>query len=138
MGRARAETAARDAIKAAGKQFAEPRDAFKGDEVAITYKMGMESPKPLVENTQIEGDGPSIKFEAKVKIKSTVAPRKFDDSGAEVWNFTCNFLWRLIKDGSITQDDWQYILDADTGLWKKPKDSAGNLLYQTKAFASMF
>lgn len=61
-----------------------------------------------------------------------------DDSGAEVWNFTCNFLWRLIKDGSITQDDWQYILDADTGLWKKPKDSAGNLLYQTKAFAAMF
>lgn len=59
-----------------------------------------------------------------------------NEDGDEVWNFTCNFLWRLVP--GLASEDWQHILDADTGLWKKPEDSDGGLLYGEADFSAIF
>ena len=64
-----------------------------------------------------------------------------DTDGSLKWSFNLNFHYRILKGPeNITQDDWLYIYDPDSGEYKKPKvagSSPAKYLYEKTTFSGL-
>lgn len=110
--------------------FTVPRLRMTAAEKATWFSTHFLAKVGKVNNATFEG------FRAgSVYFESITGGNATDEDGAEIWNFTCNFMWRYNQE--VAGDDWQYVLDVDSGTFKKPVRGATNL-YDTADFGAMF
>jgi hypothetical protein len=75
--------------------------------------------------------------EGQVLFEGADGGARINSAGVLEYGFDLVFKWRLIG-GSVSSADWQYIWREDKGgLWDKPKDPSGGLLYATADFSDL-